>query len=85
MYSARVKAAPADDDVDAVRAVFTRRKLDINVARQALEFFPVQEDEPGIAITAMAYLSAAARHASIFRGLTKDQIWTPHDLRWKPV
>jgi Fungal protein kinase len=75
--------ASVDEGLDPVVLHWcSLKKVDAKVARQALELVPVKEDESGLAIT---YITAAVRHASNFRGLGKQQICTPYDLRWKPV
>ena len=75
--------APVNDDLDPVVLHWcSLRNVDTQVARQAIEFIPVLEDESGPAIM---YISSAVQHALKFRYLMEGQICTPQDLRWKQV
>ena len=77
----QVTVQPDNDDVNEVLA-FIRRRVETDVARQALQFFPVTEDNT---TPTNAYITAARMHASKFRGLTKEEICTLQRLRWKRV
>ncbi len=72
-FSAQVKAAPVDNDPILQWCSRT------NIARWALEFFPVQKDYPSPTIL---YIFAAAQYASNFCGLIEEQVCTAHYLRW---
>jgi serine/threonine protein kinase len=81
-YSTQAQAPPADEDLNALGAMFTRTRVETDVTRQALDFFPAEEEEPGPAFT---YIKAAIRCALESQGLTKEQVCTSQHLRWKPV
>jgi serine/threonine protein kinase len=73
------------DDSDNPHETFewgSRRRLGSDVVHQALEFFPVrnQDNTP-----VMTYMTAAVQHALKFKHLTKGNICTVHNLQWKQV
>ena len=80
--SEQVAAQSVNDDLDELVHLWcSKKRVGMDVGRQALRFFPVKNDNPG---PTMVYLNATLEHALKFRSLTK-QLCTPQHLRWKPV
>jgi serine/threonine protein kinase len=81
--SEQVTAQPVDDDLnDLVLLWCSKKGVKTDVARQALVFFPVGDDDDAIAL--LAYLKAALAHTLRFRPLN-GQLCTPQHLGWQSV
>lgn len=80
--SKQVTARSVDDDLDdLVRLWCSKKRVEMDVARLSLEFFPMNQNN---ALPALTYLNAALERALTFRPLNQ-QPCTPQHLRWKPV
>jgi len=74
-----------DDTLDDVVLLWcSKKKVDMEVARLASAFFPIEIDDDDKSDNTIAYLKAALTHASRFRHLNR-QLCTPQHLRWKSV
>ena len=82
--SEQVTAQSVDDDLDDLVLLWcSKKRVETDVARQALVFFPMKSDGAG-AIASLTYLEAALAHALRFRPLN-GQLCTPQHLGWKQV
>jgi hypothetical protein len=75
--------SPVDDVMNPIVDHWCSLKnVGTDVARHALEFIPVMDDNPSPSI---AYIFAAVQHALNFQRLTQEKTCTPHELRWNQV
>ena len=83
--SEQLTAQPVDDNLGNIVQLWCSMKgVEMDVARQALVFFPVTDDDDDNAGPIIMYLKAALAHISRFRPLN-GQLCTPQRLGWQSV